>query len=84
MKTNDEPAEKGVRPRPHYFALIWVWVSVVATTLLYLLFLSLESWRPQESSKAPGAFSVTEAGFARLFQCLVLSFGIGDRNRCHV
>lgn len=46
MKANDASSKDGFRPRPHYFALIWVWVSVVATTLLYLLFLSLESWRP--------------------------------------
>jgi len=41
MKAND-----GVRPRQHYCALVWVWVAVIATTLLYLLFVNLESWRP--------------------------------------
>lgn len=45
MHSNSE-IERGFRPQLHYFAMLFLWLALVVTILLYFYFVKANIWRP--------------------------------------
>ena len=45
MQRNSD-IERGFRPQLHYFSMIFLWLALLATALLYFAFVKLDIWRP--------------------------------------